>query len=122
MHDRAMDASTPIDPDELPAVVRGYLAAHAARDHASAFECFGSHAVVVDDGRAYRGAEGVREFLGRAGAEFTYTTELVEARQVDDRRWVVTNHLEGDFPGGVVDLRLAFTIDHDRITELAIAP
>ena len=32
------------------------------------------------------------------------------------------NHLEGDFPGGVVDLRYKFTLTDDLISELVIAP
>ena len=36
--------------------------------------------------------------------------------------WVATNRLEGDFPGGVVDLRYRFAMDGDLIAELVIAP
>jgi len=34
----------------------------------------------------------------------------------------VVNHLEGDFPGGVVDLRYQFALKGDLIAELVIAP
>jgi hypothetical protein len=34
----------------------------------------------------------------------------------------VTNHLEGDFPGGVVDLRYRFVLAGGLIAELEIAP
>ena len=34
----------------------------------------------------------------------------------------MVNHLEGDFPGGVVNLRYQFTVVDDLITELVIAP
>ena len=34
--------------------------------------------------------------------------------------WSTT--LEGDFPGGVVDLRYQFVLAYDRISELVIAP
>ena len=36
--------------------------------------------------------------------------------------WIVVNHLEGDFPGGVVDLRYRFVMTGDLIAELVIAP
>jgi hypothetical protein len=68
------------------------------------------------------GTDEIRGFLSRAGAEFTYTTELVGAQRVDDERWVVTNRLEGDFPGGVAELRYRFAMDGDLIAELVIAP
>jgi hypothetical protein len=32
------------------------------------------------------------------------------------------NHLEGNFPGGVVDLRYRFVVVDDLISELVIAP
>ena len=35
---------------------------------------------------------------------------------------MAANRLEGDFPGGVVDLDYRFTVDGDRIAELVIAP
>ena len=44
-----------VDPAELPATVRGYLAAHDARDVNAALARYTDDAVVVDDGRTYRG-------------------------------------------------------------------
>jgi ketosteroid isomerase-like protein len=117
-----MTASTSIRPDQLPATIRGYLAAHAAREADAALRAFTPTAVVVDDGTTYRGAEEIRGFLSRAGVEFTYTTELIGAERADDAHWVATNRLEGDFPGGVAELRYRFAMDGDLIAELVIAP
>lgn len=78
--------------------------------------------MVVDDGTAYRGTEEVRDFLSRAGAEFTSTTTLVAAERIDDVHWVAVNRLEGDFPGGRVDLRYRFVLAGELIAELVIAP
>ena len=117
-----MTTPTSIPPAELPATIRGYLAAHAARDAETAVRSFTPDAVVTDDGRTFRGTDEVLGFLRRAGAEFTYTTELIRAQRVDDAHWVATNRLEGDFPGGVVELNYRFTMDGDLITELTIAP
>lgn len=114
--------TTPTSTDQLPATVREYLASHAARDVDAALRAFAPDAVVTDEGRTFRGTEQVRDFLGHAGAEFTFTTTLVGAQRVDDRHWVATQHLEGDFPGGVVDLVFRFTLRDGRIAELVIAP
>ena len=116
--------TTPISvpPADLPATVRDYLAAHTARDTDAALAAFAPTAVVVDDGRTYRGTDEVRGFLADAGSEFTYTTDLVAAQRVDADRWTATLHLEGDFPGGVVDLVYRFVLADDRIVELVIAP
>ncbi|SDN73183.1 nuclear transport factor 2 family protein [Geodermatophilus sp. DSM 45219] len=117
-----MTTPTSIQPDQLPAVIRGYLAAHVARDADAALRAFTPTAVVVDDGTTYRGTEEIRGFLSEAGAEFSYTTELVGAQRVDDAHWVATNRLEGDFPGGVVELGYRIAMDGDLIAELVIAP
>ena len=117
-----MTSSTSIQPDQLPATIRSYLAAHDAGDADTALRAFTPTAVVVDDGVTYRGTEEIRSFLAQAGAEFTYTSTLVAAERSDDARWVAVKHLEGDFPGGVVDLRYRFAMDGDSIAELVIAP
>jgi ketosteroid isomerase-like protein len=117
-----MTTPTSIRPDELPATIRTYLAAHATSDVEAALPAFAPTAVVVDDGTTYRGTAEVRRFLSKAGAAYTYTTELVGAQRVDDAHWVATHRLEGDVPGGVVVLAYRFTMAGDRIAELVIAP
>jgi ketosteroid isomerase-like protein len=107
---------------DLPATVRSYLAAHAARDTGTALAAFTEDAEVTDEGRTHRGTEEIREWLEHSSSEYTFTTELTGAQRTDDEHWVVTSHLEGDFPGGLVDLRYRFTLRGDRIAVLAIAP
>lgn len=120
-HGEAMTATTTIQPDALPATIRSFLAAHAAGDADTAIETFRVDAVVVDQGETFRGTDEVLTFLRQAGTEFTYTTELVGARRIDDEHWVALHHLVGDFPGGVADLTFSFTVDEGRIAELVIA-
>lgn len=117
-----MTETETIQPADLPATIRDYLAAHAAGDADTALRAFATGAVVVDEGRTYRGREEIRGFLQHAGSEFTYTTELTGAERVDDAHWVAVQHLEGDFPGGVADLRYRFTTADGVIAELVIAP
>lgn len=117
-----MTTPTSVQPAQLPATIRGYLAAHAARDTEAALRAFAPTAVVVDQGQTFRGTDEILGFLREAGAEFSYTTELIGAQRLDDAHWVATNRLEGDFPGGVAELNYRFTMDGDLITELVIAP
>ena len=117
-----MTTPTSIQPSELPTTIRAYLAAHTAHDVDAALRAFAPTAVVVDDGTTYRGTDEVRRFLAKGGAEFTFTTELIAAQRVDEAHWVATHRLEGDFPGGVVDLAYRFAMDGEHITELVIAP
>jgi limonene-1,2-epoxide hydrolase len=117
-----MTTPTSIRPSRLPATIRRFLAAHEARDTDTAIRAFGASAVVVDEGRTFRGTDEILEFLSGAGAAFTYTTELIGTQCIDEARWVATNRLEGTFPGGVAELDFRFTMDGDRIAELVIAP
>ena len=117
-----MTTPTIIQPDQLPATIRGFLAAHAARDADTALRAFSADRRGRRPGQTFRGTDEVLGFLRDAGAEFTYTTELIGAQRIDDAHWVATNRLEGDFPGGVAELRYRFTMDGDSIAELVIAP
>ncbi|SOD97617.1 nuclear transport factor 2 family protein [Blastococcus haudaquaticus] len=117
-----MTTPTSIQPDQLPATIRGFLTAHVTRNADTALRAFTPTAVVVDDGTTYRGSEEVWRFLTESGTEFSYTTQLVGAERVDEAHWVAVNRLEGDFPGGVVELRYRFALDGDLIAELVIAP
>lgn len=114
--------STSTQSTGLPSTIRNFLTAHTAREVDTALGAFAAQAVVTDEGNTYRGTEEIRRFLSDAGAEFTYTTELIGVERVDDSRWVATNRIEGNFPGGTADLRYRFTLEGDRITELVIAP
>jgi ketosteroid isomerase-like protein len=106
---------------ELPAVVRGFLAASVVHDADTASSFLADDAVVVDQGESFRGREEIHGFLRDAGSEFEYTTEQTGARRVDEDHWVVTLRLEGTFPGGVADLDYRFTLREDVVTELVIA-
>ena len=112
--------SNDIDTAQLPATIRAFLAAHAAREVDAAMRAFAADPLVVDQDETFEGTEQVRHFLTDAGTEFTYTSELVGARRTDDARWVAVIHLKGDFPGGVADLEYAFVLDGDLVSELRI--
>ncbi|MFI5615071.1 nuclear transport factor 2 family protein [Amycolatopsis sp. NPDC051903] len=106
----------------LPKPITDYLAAHEKRDADAALPLFTPDATVVDDGRTYRSPDEIGAWLRRAGSEYTYTSTLTATEHVDDSRYVATYHLEGDFPGGVVDLHHRFTLHNGRISRLVIEP
>ncbi len=115
-----MTTTQDLHPTQLPATIRAFLAAHTAGETEAALRTFTEDAAVTDQGETFRGSERLRDFLQHAGSEFSYTTELVAARRLDDTHWVAVNHLEGDFPGGVADLDYRFTLTDDLISELTI--
>jgi hypothetical protein len=106
----------------LPEVVQQYQEAHDRHDTDIALSAFAPDAAVFDDGKEFHGTDEIRSWLTTAASEWTFTRTLVSAARVDDQTWLVVNHLEGNFPGGVVDLRYKFTLIGELISELVIAP
>ncbi|MFI6084872.1 nuclear transport factor 2 family protein [Streptomyces sp. NPDC051217] len=92
------------------------------RDTAAALATMRADATVTDDGSTHTGAAEIERWLGTAASEYTYTTELLAVESEDDTHHTVTNRLEGDFPGGRVDLRFRFTLRDGLIEDLTIAP
>ena len=107
---------------QMPEVIRTYFEAHDAHDTEAALASFAPDAMVKDDGNEYRGTAAIHDWLARASVEFTYTRTLIDATELDTGTWLVANHLEGNFPGGVVDLRYRFVIRNELIAELDISP
>jgi ketosteroid isomerase-like protein len=108
--------------NELPAVITTCLAAHRARDVETVIRAFAVDAVVTDEGRTYRGREEIRNWLRSAASEYTFTTEFTGATRTGEAQFDVAQHLEGNFPGGVVDLHFRFTLDGRSISRLVIEP
>jgi ketosteroid isomerase-like protein len=119
MDDTASSDGAAIDP---PDVIRRYQDAHDRHDTETALATFTPDALVIDEGHERKGTDDIRHWLETAATEFTYTRTPVTADALDAKTWLVVNHLEGDFPGGVVDLRYRFQLSGGLISELVIAP
>ena len=117
-----MTENQPIAPDELPDTVTRYLSAHRAHDTAAALSAFTDDATVTDDGNTHNGTPAIENWLNRSSTEYTYTVELTAAHKTDATRYTATNRLEGNFPGGIVDLRYQFTLRDGHIEHLVIEP
>lgn len=104
---------------QLPAPIRAFVAAHESRDADAALVSLSPGAVISDVGESFTGEDALRRFVSQAGAEFTYTDEITRVAQ-DGEVWVVSHHLEGDFPSGTADLDYRFALDGDRIGRLDI--
>ena len=111
-----------IDSEEAPDVIRRYFESHDRRDADAALSTFAVDATVLDDSHEYVGADRIRHWLEQASTEFTYTRSLLDVRSDDPTTWILTNRLEGNFPGGVVDLRYEFVLRGGSISELTITP
>ncbi|WP_330479616.1 hypothetical protein [Streptomyces platensis] len=77
---------------------------------------------MIDDGNTYEGTQAIEGWLNRSATEFTYTIHLAGAQQTDATHYIAAHHLEGNFPGGAIDLRYQFTLRDSLIERLVIAP
>jgi hypothetical protein len=111
-----------INLEDLPEAITVFLRAHQSRDLDDALKGFSSDATVVDDGTTYSGLESIRSWMSSSTSEFTYTTEPVAAYQDDSDNYDVVQHLEGNFPGGTVDLHFRFALRDGELHELVIEP
>jgi hypothetical protein len=107
---------------EVPEVIRSYLAAQDRRDSDASLSSFAPEGRVLDDGREYRGREAIHDWLARASTQFTYTRTFLDAVAEEPDVWLVRNRLEGDFPGGIVDLEYRFRLVNGLIDDLVIQP
>ncbi|WP_413450028.1 nuclear transport factor 2 family protein [Georgenia phoenicis] len=115
--------TTPYRPELLPAPVTRYLEGRLEDgDPAGLVAAFAADARVVDEATEYRGADEIRRWLTTAGSEYTYTATYQGQVADGPGRWTVLSRIEGNFPGGVADLRLRFRVGPDGIEELVIAP
>ncbi|CAH0220655.1 nuclear transport factor 2 family protein [Microbacterium sp. Bi128] len=114
------DVHTPYDPTLLPSPVVGYLDAREDHRHADATAAFSPDAIVIDDGRTYRGLDAISAWIATSSTEFTYTSSRLDQWVGDTRRAVVRVRLDGNFPGGIVLLRHGFQLAAGRIERLVI--
>jgi hypothetical protein len=103
-----------------PDVVSRYYAAAESGDLDALMACFTADAHVHDEDHDYHGRAEIRSWREGVANRFTYTTEITDVEQVGETVHVVHTHLEGDFPGGVVDLLQRFTVTGGLISDLEI--
>jgi hypothetical protein len=80
------------------------------------------HALKPVRGQTRRGTNEIRAWREHVASTYEYTTEVVGVEPAGEGQHVARVHLEGNFPGGTVDLRYRFSIDGDSIRRLEIAP
>lgn len=97
-----------------------YFAAQSARDFAALVELFTDDAVVVDEDKTWTGKNEIREWRDKAASVYEYTTEVRSVKPAGKNNFIAEVHLEGNFPGGNVDLEYRFTVEGRRIQRLMI--
>ena len=110
----------------LPTIISEYLAASDRNDVDTVVECFTNDATVHDEDKEWHGHAGIRQWRTKVAGAYEYTVEVrrgVSRGTVDGvERHDVYTHLEGNFPGGTVDLTHRFRLRGGLITRLEIVP
>lgn len=106
----------------LPAQLESYFSAADKHDWVALAESFIEAGVVIDEGRTYIGRAEIVRWREEHATQYTYTSEVTAAQPVGATGYHLVEHLEGNFPGGVVDLHYQFTLSGDLIYSLTIAP
>ena len=106
-------------PETHPAVIDRYFTLAAERDTDAFMALFTDDADVVAEGRRHRGADAIRAWRTEAVAS-EYTTTITGETALGDRGHRIETRLDGDLPGGSVNLAYRFTTDDDLITRLQI--
>lgn len=113
-------------PLPLPQVISDYLAASETRDVDAIVACFSPDAHVLDEGKDWTGLADIRRWRADVDTAFEYTSTVIGSTALgeDDgaQRYDVVVHLQGNFPGGEVDLVNGFAIRDDLIVDLRIVP
>lgn len=101
-------------------VIDRYLRLATGSDPAALAACFTEEATVTDDGRTYRGRPEIQAWREELSVAFAYTATVLRAEPGDGGRQRLSVLLEGDFPGGRVELTYTFRLRGDLIDELVI--
>jgi hypothetical protein len=107
--------------ENVPEIVRRYFELDREADDNGILMLFTDDATVVDEGEARDGLDAIRGWRTGAAAAYVYTTTITGSEALGGERYRVTARLDGNFPGGTVNLNHDFTVAGDRIRRLEIA-
>jgi uncharacterized protein (TIGR02246 family) len=107
--------------DPAPEVITQYFDAQSKRDFNALVKLFVDDGVVIDEGKTWIGATGIRAWRDKAASAYQYTTEVLNVKPIGKSQFVARVHLEGNFPGRTVDLDYKFTVEGARIRRLEVA-
>jgi uncharacterized protein (TIGR02246 family) len=106
--------------EPTPEVITQYFDAQSARDFNALVSLFAEDGVVIDEGKTWNGVGEIRAWRDKAASVYQYTTDVLDVQPTTKDQFVARVHLEGDFPGGTVDLDYRFTLDGELIRRLEV--
>jgi ketosteroid isomerase-like protein len=104
-----------------PDVINRYIAAAAAQQLDEIAACFTEDATVLDEGKTYRGRAEIRTWREELVSKYVYTVKVLGSEPDGADKYIVSTLVEGNFPGGRVELKYRFALRGDEIQSLEIA-
>lgn len=102
----------------LPEPISAYFNADANGGRALA-RCFNPDGRVRDEGQTHTGLAAIEAWKAHTADRYRYTATPFKVEK-EERTYLVTSHVVGDFPGSPIDLRYAFTLERGKIATLEI--
>ncbi len=103
---------------QLAAPIAGYFEAANRGDAAALADLFTPGAIVRDEGQTYIGRAAIEGWSADTSKKYRPVSEQLAVAERDGRI-VVTNRVSGNFPGSPIELTATFTLEGERISELA---
>ncbi len=103
----------------LPPPLDAYLLAETIADTTPLSNCFTADAVVLDEGRTFKGLEAIKAWKKDSKTRYQYSIEPLDVSR-DGATVTMHARLTGTFPGSPVELTYTFVLAGGRIGSLEI--
>lgn len=101
---------------DMPPTVATYFELMDGPDKTRVADVFTDDATVLDDGHTYRGRAEIKGWLSGPASEYTTTSTRLSVQR-SGATTIVVILLEGNFPGGRVELRYEFRENTDGLLD-----
>ena len=107
---------------DIPPTIERYFESDSRRDVEAILALFTEDATVIDEGRTWQGSADIRAWQLGPASLYDYTVTLSGIEAMGGQTYLVPCRLDGNFPGGTVELRFRFILTEGLIEVLEIAP
>lgn len=104
----------------LPEPIAAYFDADR-QDGQAVARCFTKDGVVLDEGRTHSGHAAIEAWKTESSAKYSYTAKP-HTLETQERGYIVTCQVSGNFPGSPLDLRYTFILERGKIGSLEVVP
>jgi ketosteroid isomerase-like protein len=103
----------------IPRIITDYVVASNTRDITTLLSLFTDDAIVKDEGKIYRGLDGIKAWRKLINASYEFQMEVLDI-ELEQTSVIVTTWLTGNFSGkNPIDIQNHFKLRGNKITELS---